>query len=162
MSQNVSKASFKKFNASDRRVGIVAALFNQDIVEGLLASALEKLSDYGVRGENTRVIRVAGSVEIPVVLAAMAKSGKFDCLVALGAVIRGATPHFDYVAKIASEGCLRVMLDYGVPVGFGVLTCEDREQAAERLHVGGEAVEAALQAAYAIKELRNPLNTSAE
>lgn len=149
--QKVQKANFKKFNAGQYKVGLVVAQFNRSITEGLEVKAKEMLNSYFVPEANVQVYRVAGSVEIPVVLNSLAKSNKFDCLVALGAVIKGETPHFDYVSKIVSEGVLRVMLDYNLPVGFGVLTTNNYEQAQARLNVGGEAVEAALQTAQILK-----------
>lgn len=153
MQENVVKAQFEKFDAKKYRVGIVVAQFNKDVTEELLQSAEAKLKEYGVPMNKIRIHRVAGGVEIPVVLAALAKTKKFDCLVALGTVIRGDTPHFEYVCKVVSEGVLRVMLDYTIPVGFGVLTLENKEQAMKRFHVGGEAVEAALQSARIIKSI---------
>ncbi|MSU75033.1 MAG: 6,7-dimethyl-8-ribityllumazine synthase [Candidatus Magasanikbacteria bacterium] len=152
--QQSTKADFKIFDAKKYRVGIVVAQFNRDITEELLKSAGNKLSEYGVLVNKISVHRVAGSVEIPVVLKALAETKKFDCLVAIGVVIRGDTPHFDYVCKMVSDGVLRVMMDYGLPVGFGVVTTENAEQAMARLHVGGEASEAALQTARIVKEVR--------
>ncbi len=152
--QKVLKANFKSFDAKKYRVGIVVAQFNRDVTEGLLKSVEKKLAEYRVPKKNITICPVAGSVEMPVVLKAFAETGKYDCLVALGAVIRGDTAHFDYVCKIVSEGILRVMMDYGVPVGFGVLTMENKEQALVRFHVGGEAVEAALQTARTIKGIK--------
>lgn len=152
--QHASLGSFKKFNVKRYRIGIVAAQFNRDVTEELFKSAEKKLTEYRVPQKNITVCLVAGSVEIPVVLKALAETGKYDCLVALGAVIRGDTPHFEYVCKIVSEGTLRVMLDHTIPVGFGVLTLEKKEQAGGRFHVGGEAVEAALQVARTVNEIR--------
>ncbi|HLD61089.1 MAG TPA: 6,7-dimethyl-8-ribityllumazine synthase [Patescibacteria group bacterium] len=146
------RGKFEIFDASAYRVGIVVAQFNADITEELLKSAQEMLATYRVQEKNVTIARVAGCVEIPVVLKAMAESKKFDCLVALGTVVRGDTPHFDYVCKIVSEGVLRVMMDYGMPVGFGVLTLENMEQAKARFGVGGGAVEAAVQT---VKEIKN-------
>lgn len=153
MAQEVQKAQFSIFNASSYHVGIVVAQFNRDITEGLLDSALQMLAKYDVPKEHILTFRVAGSIEIPSILKNLAESQKYQCLVALGVVIRGETPHFDYVCKIVSEGILRVMLDYGISVGFGILTTNDHEQAAKRLHVGGEAAEAALQNSKLIKEM---------
>ena len=152
--QKVAKAEFTVFDAKKYRVGIVAAQFNKDVTDELLKSAEENLREYGVPVNKISVHRVAGSVEIPVVLKALAETKKYDCLVALGAVIRGDTPHFDYVCKMVSEGVLRVMMDYGLPVGFGVLTTENKDQALARLQVGGEAAKAAVQTAKAVKEIK--------
>jgi len=151
--QEVKKANFEKFDASGYKVGIVVAQFNRDVTEELLKSALDMLESYRVGKKNIKVLSVAGSIEIPVVLKHLAASKNYDCLLAIGAIIRGETPHFDYVAKIVSEGVLQIMVEYGIPVGFGVLTTEDKAQAASRFHVGFEAVEAAIQNAKIIKEI---------
>src|SRR3989344_6822500 len=137
--QEVKKANFEKFDASGYKVGIVVAQFNRDVTEELLKSALDMLESYRVGKKNIKVLSVAGSIEIPVVLKHLAASKNYDCLLAIGAIIRGETPHFDYVAKIVSEGITRVMLDYGIPIGFAVLTTENHEQASSRGSVGGEA-----------------------
>ncbi|MBI4049914.1 MAG: 6,7-dimethyl-8-ribityllumazine synthase [Candidatus Doudnabacteria bacterium] len=152
MAQTVIKGNFERFDASEFKVGLVAAQFNKDITEGLLESAIGILDQYAVPKSSIAIYRVAGSIEIPVILQSLAKTKQYDCLLAIGAVIRGQTPHFDYVAKIVSEGVLRVMLDNSIPVGFGVLTCDNHEQARARIHVGGEAAEAALQSAKLIDE----------
>ncbi len=154
--QNVKQGQFERFDASQWRVGIVVAQFNRDITDALLTSARQMAKEYKIADAKLEVYKVAGSVEIPVVLRAMVKSKKYakkyDCLVALGAVIRGETPHFDYVAKMASEGIQDVMKE-GIPIGFGVLTCNTHEQALARINAGGAALEAALQAAKVIKEI---------
>lgn len=151
--QKVKKGKFKIFDASGYQVGIVVAQFNHNITEQMLKQAVKKLKKYGVNQENISIHRVAGSVEIPLILKKLATSQKYDCLVALGAVIRGETAHFEYVAKIVSEGVLRVMLDYQVSIGFGILTTENHEQAQARIHVGAEAAEAALQSAKIINSM---------
>lgn len=149
--QNAEMGKFKKFDAKNYKVGIVVAQFNSGITSELLASAKTMLKKYGVTKH--KVVHVAGSIEVPVVLQKMAKSKKFTCLVALGAVIRGETAHFDYVCKIVSEGVLRVMLDYNLPVGFGIITVDSEAQARARFGVGGGAVEAALQTARTLQEI---------
>ncbi|MDP2599938.1 MAG: 6,7-dimethyl-8-ribityllumazine synthase [Deltaproteobacteria bacterium] len=151
--QNTNNGIFKDFDASGYRLGIVVAQFNKDITDGLLQTALAKASKYNIPEENVKIFMVAGSIEIPVILKAMAESKKYDCLVALGAVIRGETAHFEYVAKVVSEGILRVQLDSGIPVGFGILTCENVAQAKVRINFGANATEAALQSAKLIKGL---------
>ena len=153
MAQEVKKGQFEIFDASAYRVGIVVAQFNRDVTDGLLVSALEIAEKYGIPREKVGVFRVPGSVEIPVVLNGLAETKKYDALVALGAVIRGETDHYDYVAKIVSEGVLRVMMDYGIPVGFGVLTCNTKEQALARAHSGGEAFVAALHSLRILRGL---------
>lgn len=149
------RPTFQPFDASSYRVGIVVAQFNGTITEALLASAMQKLAEYRVANKNIIVRRVAGCVEIPLILQKLAHGGNTDCLVAFGAIIRGETPHFDYVAKIVSEGILRVMLDHSIPVGFGVLTLENEAQAEGRFGSGAGAVEAALQSAYILKNGKN-------
>ena len=134
-------------NAAGKKVGVVASRFNQEITEGLLAAAKQQLAASGITESDCQFLSVAGAIEIPYALQVLAKSGKFDCLVALGCVIRGETPHFDYVCKMAQEGALRVSLDENIPVGFGVITVNNKEQALARFHVGGEAVAAALELA---------------
>ncbi len=152
--QNVEQGKFELFDASSYKVGIVCAQFNQDIMDAVLASAMEACEKYGIKKENLIIKKVPGSVEVPVVLKAFAETKTYDCLVALGAIIRGDTPHFDYVAKIVSEGVLRVMMDYGLPVGFGILTCDNKEQALVRISAGAGAAVAALESAKMIKEIK--------
>ncbi|MEK7075417.1 MAG: 6,7-dimethyl-8-ribityllumazine synthase, partial [Patescibacteria group bacterium] len=108
---------------------------------------------YKLQDSLIKIYRVAGCVEIPVILKGLAENKQYDCLVAIGAVVRGETPHFDYVAKIVSEGILKIMLNFGIPVGFGILTTDNIKQAQARTSVGGAAVEAALQNARLLKEI---------
>ena len=129
------------------KVGIVVARFNSEITEKLLASVLETLQKNKVKRENIKIISVAGAVEIPFALHKLARSERCDFLVAIACVIRGDTPHFDYVCKMAQEGILKVMIEDNIPVGFGVLTMNSLEQAKIRIHVGGEAALAALELA---------------
>jgi len=152
--RQAKKIQFKKFNCSKYKVGIVSAQFNADIIEGLLVSAKKMLSQYKVQPKNIRVEKVAGSIEIPLVLQQLAKTRKYDCLIAIGAIVKGETPHFDFVAKIAAEGVLRVMLDYSLPIGFGVLTANNIEQARARTDAGGQAVEAVLNLLRVIKNIK--------
>ncbi len=147
MAQQSERGIFEPFDASTYRVGIVCAEFNADLTSQLLAHARTALKAYGVRDENVFVYRVPGSVEIPLLLQQAIRKHALNATVALGVIIRGETPHFDYVAKIVSEGVLRVALDESVPVGFGVLTCENHEQAEVRVHAGADAVAAALHSA---------------
>lgn len=150
--QETNRGTFEVFSATGWRVAVVVAQFNRSITDALLSSALETAKRYGL--SDVEVYKVAGSAEIPAVLAVLKETGKYACLVALGAIIRGETPHFDYVAKVVTEGALEVMED-GLPVGFGVLTCNDVAQATARVHVGGEAMEAALQSAKVIETIRS-------
>ena len=145
------KGEFKVFDASKYRLGIVCAEFNNDIAEGLLAEALAECAIYNVKEKNIVVHKVPGAVELALILANMAKSKKFNALVALGTVIQGDTPHFDYVCKFATEGILRVSLDHNIPIGFGVITCHTHDQAKVRTVFGSHAVEAALQSASVIQ-----------
>jgi 6,7-dimethyl-8-ribityllumazine synthase len=115
-----------------RKIGIVVARFNSFIVEKLLDGALDSLVRSGVNGDDIVVARVPGAFEIPLAAQKMAKSGRYDAVICLGAVIRGVTPHFDFVAGEVSKGTAQVMLDSGIPVLFGVLTTETIEQAIER------------------------------
>ena len=115
-----------------RKIGIIVARFNSFICEKLLEGALDSLVRSGVLEEDVEVARVPGAFEIPLVAQKMAASGKYDAVITLGVVIRGATPHFDYVAGEVAKGTAQVMLETGVPILFGVLTTETIEQAIER------------------------------
>jgi 6,7-dimethyl-8-ribityllumazine synthase len=144
--------------AAGLRVGVVAASWHQEVMEGLLAGARRALADSGVDGPT--VVRVPGSFELPVAAARLARSG-CDAVVALGSVVRGGTPHFDYVCQAATAGLTQVAVETGVPVGFGVLTCDTVEQAADRAGLPGsredrgyDATQAALATAMALRDLR--------
>ncbi len=132
-------------NGSGKKAGIVVARFNHHITDQLLASARAALAQCNVNEKDITVVQVAGAVEIPFALHALAQSKKYDFLVALGCVIRGQTPHFDYVCSMAQQGVLKVMIEDNIPVGFGILTLENTEQAQSRLGVGGDAARAALE-----------------
>jgi 6,7-dimethyl-8-ribityllumazine synthase len=138
-----------------RRIGIVVARFNSFISEKLLEGAIDTLCRSGVESEDITVARVPGAFEIPLVAQKMAKSGKFDAVICLGAVIRGATPHFEYVAGEVAKGTAQVMLDAGIPVLFGVLTTETIEQAIER--AGTKAGNKGADVAIAALEMTNLL-----
>lgn len=114
------------------RVAVVAARFNRFIVDQLLTGAIDALDRKGIDPDNRAFVWVPGAYELPVVADRFASSGRYDAVVALGAVIRGGTPHFDFVAGECASGLNRVALEYGVPVAFGVLTTETVEQAIER------------------------------
>ncbi|MEU8223857.1 6,7-dimethyl-8-ribityllumazine synthase [Kribbella sp. NPDC048915] len=138
------------------RVAIVAAQWHPKVTDGLLAGALRAVADAGA--EHT-VIRVPGSFELPVAALHAAKAG-YDAVVALGVVIRGDTPHFEYVCQAATEGLMQVGVSTGVPVGFGVLTCDNDPQALDRAGLpdsredkGYEATEAALATLAAVRRL---------
>ena len=118
------------------RVAIAVARFNEEVTEGLLRGALAALESAGTAGTDVTVVRVPGAFELPLACRWLAESGHHDAVVALGAVIRGENDHYDYVCNAATEGTLRVTLDTGVPVAFGVLTCDNDEQAQDR--IGGK------------------------
>ena len=118
--------------ASDIKVGIVAARFNEFITSKLLSGAMDGLLRHDVPEENISLAWVPGAFEIPLIAAKMAKSGKYDAVICLGAVIRGTTSHYDYVCNEVSKGIAAVSLESGVPVMFGVLTTDNIEQAIER------------------------------
>ncbi|GAA1735218.1 6,7-dimethyl-8-ribityllumazine synthase [Isoptericola hypogeus] len=144
-------------DCSDLRVAVVAASWHRTVMDGLLDGALRACADHGVLG--ARVVRVPGSFELPVAAQALAAAG-YDAVVALGVVIRGGTPHFDYVCAAATDGLSRVALDHTVPVGFGLLTCDDEAQALDRAGLDGshedkgyEAAAAALATARVLAEV---------
>ena len=130
------------------RFGIVAARFNEFIVDRLVDGALDALRRHGVTDEQVTLVRVPGAFEIPVTVRQLAQSGKLDAIVALGAVIRGSTAHFEYVCSAATSGCAQVATSTGVPVIFGVLTTDTIEQAIERAgtKAGNKGAEAAIAA----------------
>lgn len=142
----------------DLRVAVVAASWHEQVMDGLLAGAHRALEDHKV--EAPTVVRVPGSFELPVVAAALAEKG-YEAVVALGVVIRGGTPHFEYVCSAATDGLNRVALDSGAAVGFGLLTCDTEEQAIDRAGLDGsredkgyEATAAALQTATLLRDIR--------
>ena len=137
-----------------RGVAIVAARFNGEIVNKLLESALEELDEAGVRRDAITVMPVPGAFELPLAAMALAKTRRFSCVVALGCVVRGQTPHFDFIASEAASGLQLAALETGVPVAFGVLTVDVIEQAEARISKGAEAVRTALEMADAFAQLR--------
>jgi 6,7-dimethyl-8-ribityllumazine synthase len=147
-------------NARGLRIGIVAARFNDFIVERLVSGAIDELVSYGAEAADIETIHVPGAFEIPVTLQKMAKSRRYDALIALGCVIRGATPHFDYVAGEASRGVARVCLEQEIAVGFGVLTVDTLEQAIERAgskagNKGADAARVAVQMVAVLRQLEH-------
>ncbi|MBZ0121773.1 MAG: 6,7-dimethyl-8-ribityllumazine synthase [Sandaracinaceae bacterium] len=140
----------------DARFAIVVGRFNHFVTDRLLEGALDALKRHGVRDEAVTVVRVPGAFEIPLAAARLARSGKFAAIVCLGAVIRGSTPHFDYVAGAAAEGCAAAQAQTGVPVLFGVLTTDTIEQAIERAgtKAGNKGFEAAMGAIEMVDLLR--------
>lgn len=140
-----------------KKLGIVVSRFNSFISEKLLEGALDSLVRSGVGEGDIDVARVPGAFEIPLVAQSMAKSGKYDAVICLGVVIRGATPHFDYVAGEVAKGTAQVMLDSGIPVLFGVLTTETIEQAIER--AGSKAGNKGSEVAVAALEMINLMSS---
>jgi 6,7-dimethyl-8-ribityllumazine synthase len=143
-----------------RAVGVVVARFNGELTNELLRRALDELERLGVGREAVTVIPVPGAFELPLAAMALAKTRRYSCIVALGAVIRGETPHFEYVASEAASGLQLAGLETGVPVAFGVLTTDDEEQARERLDKGAEAVRTALEMADVFAQLRAAAGTA--
>jgi 6,7-dimethyl-8-ribityllumazine synthase len=144
------------FDASEFAVAVVAASWHTEVMDGLLAGAHRALAAHGVT--DAEIVRVPGTFELPVVADALAE--EHDAVVALGVVIRGGTPHFDYVCAAATDGLSRVALDTGVPVGFGLLTCDTEQQALDRAGLEGtvedkghEATTAALATAVTLRDL---------
>ncbi len=137
-----------------RAVGVVVSRFNGEITGALLASALTALDEEGVAHDAVTIMPVPGAFELPLAAMALAKTRRYACIVALGAVIRGDTPHFDYVAGEAASGLQLAALETGVPVAFGVLTTDTVEQAQERVDKGAEAVRTGLEMADVFAKLR--------
>jgi 6,7-dimethyl-8-ribityllumazine synthase len=144
------------FDASGLKVAVVAASWHTQVMDGLLAGASRALRDFNA---DAVTVRVPGTFELPVVADALADSG-YDAVIALGVVVRGGTPHFEYVCRAATDGLTRVALDHRVAVGFGVLTCDDDEQALDRAGLEGskedkgyEATAAALLTARTLAEV---------
>ena len=136
------------FVVNGARFGIVVGRFNSFVVESLVEGAVDALKRHGTRDEDIEIVRVPGAYEIPLATKRMAASKKLDAIITLGAVIRGGTPHFEFVAGECSKGVAQVMMEYDVPVAFGVLTVDTIEQAIERAgtKAGNKGVEAALSA----------------
>jgi 6,7-dimethyl-8-ribityllumazine synthase len=147
------------FHAENKKFAIVVARFNSFVVESLLEGAIDALKRHGaVKDDDITVIRVPGAYEIPVAVKKVAQKEQFDAIIALGAVIRGGTPHFEYVAGECNKGLAQVSLDFGVPVAFGVLTVDTIEQAIERSgtkagNKGGEAALSSLEMVNVLSQI---------
>ena len=146
------------FNARGLRFGIVASRFNDFIVDRLLDAAVSTLLKHGVAAGDIEVVRVPGAFETPLALKKLAISRRYQALIALGCVIRGATPHFDYVAGEATRGIGQLSLGEQIPIGFGILTVESIEQAIERAgtkagNTGADAALAAIEMATVLRQL---------
>jgi 6,7-dimethyl-8-ribityllumazine synthase len=145
-------------NAKGLKIGIIASRFNDFITARLLDGALDGLTRHGVADADIEIVRVPGSFEVPLAAQKMARSKKYDAIICLGAVIRGATPHFEYVSAEVSKGVAAVSMETGVPVIFGVLTTDTIEQAVERAgtksgNKGWDAALSAIEMANLMKQL---------
>lgn len=137
------------------KVGIVMSRFNQDVCEGLLSAAVAELKRLGVADADMQICTVPGALEIPLVLQTLAQSGKVDALVALGAVIRGETYHFEVVSNDACRAVMEVQLHTGIPVANGILTCEDDDQALVRMQQKGtDCAQAAVEMARLLEQVK--------
>ena len=139
----------------DLRFALVAARFNDFVVEPLVRGALDALKRHGATEKQIEIVRVPGAFDIPIVARKLALSRRYEALIALGAVVRGQTPHFDYVAGECASGLARIALETGVPIAFGVLTTDTMEQAVDR--AGGKAGNKGADAALAALEMANLL-----
>src|ERR1700704_5989080 len=150
------KGATPDLTGTDLRIAVVVSRFNEDVTKRLLRGALGALEEHGVQDPD--VIWVPGSLEMPVVALALAEKGGHDAIVCLGCVIRGETYHFEVVASQAAAGIMQVQLDTGVPITFGVLTTEDKEQALARSGLknnkGAEAAEAAIEMAHLLRSIQ--------
>jgi 6,7-dimethyl-8-ribityllumazine synthase len=141
-------------NGAGLKVGVVMARFNIDVCEGLLSACAAELKKLGVTAEDITIATVPGALEIPLVLQTMAQSSDFDALVALGAVIRGETYHFEVVSNDSCRAIMEVQLDTGVPIANGILTCEDDDQALARMQTkGADCAQAAVEMANLLRAL---------
>ncbi len=140
-----------------KRFGLIAARFNSFIVDSLVNGAIDTLKRHGAEDADLTLVRVPGAFEMPIVAARMAASGDYDAIIALGAVIRGGTPHFDYVAGECTKGLAQASMQHDVPVAFGVLTVDSIEQAIERAgtKAGNKGAEAAMSAIEMANLLEN-------
>jgi 6,7-dimethyl-8-ribityllumazine synthase len=145
-----------KLDATGQRFGVVVTRWNSFITERLLEGALDALRRHGASDDAVTIVRVPGAFEVPLVVQQLCRSGKVDAVVALGCVIRGSTPHFDYVASEVSKGVAQASMSSGVPVGFGVLTTDTIEQAVER--AGTKAGNKGFEAATTAIEMVNLLS----
>lgn len=148
-----------KLDAHGMKFGIIVSRFNNSVTERLLEGSIEAFKSHGGEEKDIDVVRVPGSFEIPLFAHKMAASGKYDALVCLGAVIRGDTPHFEYIASEVARGIGRAMLEYHIPIAFGVLTTNNLEQALERAgtkmeNKGFEAALTAIEMASLNRKIR--------
>ena len=135
---------------ADARIAIAAARFNQDIVDELLAGCIRRLEDHGIHGDRVAIHRVPGAFELPLAAKLLAQKGKYSAVICLGAIVRGETPHFDFVSSECAHGIAQVALSEKLPIIFGVLTTDNEQQAWDRCggkngHAGERAADAALE-----------------
>lgn len=146
--QNAKKGKSQKINGSKLKIGIVVSQFNEDITGNMLEGALEVLKENKVKEKNVKIVRVPGSFELPLACQRLAETKKFNALVALGCVVKGETDHYYYICDAVTDGIMEVILDFNLPIGFGVLTCKNMKQAQARSrgrhNKGREAASAAL------------------
>lgn len=142
---------------SEIKIAVVVSIFNQEVTECLLEGALSCLMDSGIRNEHVFIAKVPGAIEIPLTAKLLASSNKYHAIICLGAVIRGETSHYDYVCQQVSNGCQQVMMDFNIPIIFGVLTTENEQQAFARSqgenNKGSEAAQAAVYMVKLIESL---------
>lgn len=151
-----------ELDARGMRFAVAVGRFNREVTEQLLGGATRTLAARGATEDDVTVVWVPGAFELPLAAARAARSGAFDAVVCLGAVIRGDTPHFDYVADACASGCARVALDTGIPVAFGVLTTDTLQQALDRCggpegHKGEEAADTAVEMVDLLRHLPEPV-----
>jgi 6,7-dimethyl-8-ribityllumazine synthase len=158
----MSVGSYKPdFQGAGLRIGIVQARFNEDIGHGLLAACLSELNNLGVAAEDILHVTVPGALEVPLTLQKMAETEQFDALIALGAVIRGETYHFELVSNESGAGITRIGLDFGIPIANAILTTESDEQAEARMQEkGADAARAAVEMANLIAAMEELAESS--
>lgn len=148
-----------EFDGDGLKIAIVSTRWNDDIVDRLVEGAIDVLTDCGVDDDDVTVVKVPGAFELPLAVDRLADSGVYDGIVALGAVIRGGTPHFEYVAGECAKGLSATALEYGVPVGFGVITADNAEQADARAqpdedhNKGAEAASAVIEMVNVLRQI---------
>lgn len=148
-----------EFDGASLKIAIVSTRWNDDIVDRLADGAIDVLTDCGVDDDNITVVKVPGSFELPLALDRLAESGEYDGIVTVGAVIRGDTPHFDYVAGECARGLSATALEYGIPIGFGVITADNAEQADARAqpdedhNKGAEAASAVIEMVNLLRQI---------
>jgi len=152
----MTKTIERKLTVKNEKFCIIVSRFNEFISSKLLSGALDELKRHGVKEENVTVVWTPGSFEIPIIAKKTAKSGHYDAIITLGAIIKGSTPHFDYVSAELSKGIASVSLETGIPVIFGVLTTDNIEQAIERAgtksgNKGSDAAKSAIEMANLVK-----------